>query len=89
MNSRQLLGPESQQGNDCPLCSGPKKTEDFTGETDRYQITLSEAEYEGELFPTVLFSKFTMKEFHCASVLVVDLGNKLNNVLSGSKSAAV
>lgn len=67
----------------------PRMTEDFTGETDRYQITLSEVKYEGELFPAVPFSKFAAEEFHRASLLVVDLGNELNTVLSGFKPAAV
>ena len=67
----------------------PRMTEDFTGETDRYQITLSEVRYEGELFPAVPFRKFATDEFHRASLLVVDLGNELNTVLSGSKPAAV
>lgn len=67
----------------------PRLTEDFTGETDRYQITLSEVKYEGEHFPAVPLSNFASEEFHRASSLIVDLGNELNTVLSGPKAAAV
>lgn len=67
----------------------PRLTEDFTGETDRYRITLNDVKYEGEHFPAVAFSKFATEEFHRASLLVVDLGNELNTVLRGSKSAAL
>jgi len=66
----------------------PRMTEDFTGETDRYQITLSDVKYADEHFPAVPFSKFATEEFHRASLLVVDLGNQLNTVLRGSKPAA-
>lgn len=67
----------------------PRMTEDFTGETDRYQITLSDVQYGGEHFPAVPFRKFATEEFHRASVLVVDLGNELNAVLKEAKLAAV
>jgi hypothetical protein len=67
----------------------PRMTEDFTSETERYQITLSEVKYEDEHFPSVPFSKFATEEFHRASLLVVDLGNELNTVLSGSKPTVV
>lgn len=67
----------------------PRMTEDFTGETDRYQITLSDVKHDGEHFPAVPFSKFAAEEFLRASLLVICLGNELNTVLSGSKPAVV